>query len=236
LATVRRRRQLTNKFFYSILHRVTRTARALAEPETIAEPRRAAALLHPLRGRILQRAHHPCSATELAAELGLPRQNVTYHLRALHAARLVRRAGRRQKRGFVEQRWVATSQSYVLLPEVLGAMGAAAPTEDTVSTATLLAIAGRMQSELARGAREARAAGKVLPTLSIDAELRFASAAQREAFAVGLRDALARLVAEHTVPARLDDGRAPAGRPYRLVVGSYPVVSAGGRTQGGTSS
>ena len=46
----------------------------MADLNTVYEPARAAILLHPLRLRILELARVPASASELAAQLGLPRQ------------------------------------------------------------------------------------------------------------------------------------------------------------------
>ena len=48
---------------------------AAARPlEAVASTRRANAILHPLRSRLLSMAREPASATELARKLGLPRQ------------------------------------------------------------------------------------------------------------------------------------------------------------------
>ena len=63
-----------------------------------------------------------------------------------------------------------------------------------------------------------------MATLAIDAELRFDSAEQRERFANALRDAVVRVVAEHASPAHADGGTAK-GRPYRLMLGCWPVPS-----------
>ena len=46
-------------------------------------PEQAASMLHPIRRRILETLREPGSASSLAPRLGLPRQKVNYHLRAL---------------------------------------------------------------------------------------------------------------------------------------------------------
>ena len=93
---------------------------ARAAIESVDSPRRASALLNPMRLRLVRMAQEPVSATELARRLGLPRQRVNYHVRELARAGFLRPAGRRRKRNLVEQRYVATARSYVLSPEILG--------------------------------------------------------------------------------------------------------------------
>ena len=51
--------------------------------EVVAEPERAAALLHPARRQLLEALDEPLSAASLAERLSLPRQRVNYHLREL---------------------------------------------------------------------------------------------------------------------------------------------------------
>ena len=54
--------------------------------ETVEDPRAAAALLHPLKARILRLAREPASAAELSRRLDLPRQRVHYHARGPRSA------------------------------------------------------------------------------------------------------------------------------------------------------
>src|SRR5262249_27651458 len=102
---------------------------ARARPDEIAlgrvsTPGRAAALLHPLRLRLLSMARDPASASEMARRLGLPRQRVNYHVRALERAGVLKAAGRLRKRNMIEQRYVATARAFVLSPRILGPVGA----------------------------------------------------------------------------------------------------------------
>src|ERR1700687_4599969 len=90
------------------------------ELECVVDGRRAAALLDPLRSKILTLARQAASATALGARLGLPRQRVNYHVRELYRAGLLKRAGRRRKRNMFEQRYVASARGYILSPELLG--------------------------------------------------------------------------------------------------------------------
>src|SRR5215470_18328011 len=136
--------------------------------ECVADPRRAQALLHPLRARILRLAATPTSATEIAGRLRLPRQRVNYHVRKLADRGFLRRAGRQRKRNMVEQRYVASARSFVLAPEVLGGVAADwRRIEDTASAAFLLALMGQVQSDVSRARAGAEAEGQRLSTMSI---------------------------------------------------------------------
>jgi Helix-turn-helix domain len=197
----------------------------LPDVETITDGVRAAVLVqHPLRPRILSLAREPASATQIAAVLGEARQKINYHVRQLHRAGLLKPAGRRKKRNMVEQRFVATARAYVLAPQLVGPLAAeAAQVADALSASHLVALASQAQAELATVMEAASAQGKRVATLSLTAELRFDSAAQREGFTHALQSALTRVIAGHSSPVTKRDGSAGAGRPYRLVVGCYPI-------------
>lgn len=198
---------------------------AVSPLEPVREPARAAVLLTPLRLEILRRAREPLSASEIAGQLDLPRQRVNYHVKELARARFLRKASRVRRRNFYEQRYRASAGSYLLAPEVLGpvAAGLEQP-EDRASAGFLLAATARLQQEVCRAAELAAAGGKRLATLTLDADLRFESAAQRRRFTRALRDAVAEVIAEHSEPAVTAGGEPDSGRPYRLVVGCHPVV------------
>jgi DNA-binding transcriptional ArsR family regulator len=197
----------------------------------VQEAGRAVALLHPLRLRILEALREPDSAAGLARRLRMPRQKVNYHVRELARARFLERAGQRRRRNMIEQRYVASARAYVLAPELLGRMGADwRRAEDAFSTSYLLGLAAQMQSELGRASQEAGAQGKRLSTLSLSSEFRFESAAQRAKFAEELQKAVVDVVGRFASPAKLEDGGAGAGRPYRLILGCYPVPPATGKT------
>jgi hypothetical protein len=201
------------------------TAFDISDVETITEGPQAAVLVqHPLRPRILSLAREPASATQIAAVLGEARQKVNYHVHQLHRAGLLKPAGRRKKRNMVEQRFVATARAYVLAPQLVGPLAAeAAQVADALSASHLVALASQTQAELATVMQAAGAQGKRVSTLSVSAEIRFESAEQREEFARALQSALTKVIAEHSAPATRRDGTAGTGRPYRLVVGCYPI-------------
>jgi len=196
--------------------------------ELLSSTASAAAVLHPLRQRILESLAEPDSAAGVARRLRLPRQRLNYHVRELARAGLLRRAGRRRKRNMYEQCYVATARGYALSPELLGRLGAdPRRVEDTFSAAYLLALAAQLQAELGRASREATAQGKRLTTLSMNSEFRFESAGQRAEFARALEAAVVDVIGRFASPAQRADGAAGAGRPYRLVVGCYPVPPRG---------
>ena len=211
----------------------TRPPQAAAAPagssvDLVREPARAAVLLHhPLRLKILAALAEPDSATGVARRMNLPRQTVNYHVRELARARFLARAGRRRRRHLFEQCYVATARGYVLSPELLGKLAAdPAQVADTFSAKYLLGLASKIQAELAHSAELAAAAGKRLATLSINTEVRFTSPEQRAAFSEELQRAIVEVTGRHSSPFAKPDGSAAEGRPYRLIVGCYPIPPA----------
>ena len=196
--------------------------------DLVREPARAAALLHhPLRLKILAALMEPDSAAGVARRMNLPRQTVNYHVRELARARFLARAGRRRRRHLYEQCYVATARGYVLSPELLGKLAAdPAQVADTFSAKYLLGMASKLQSELARSVELSAATGKRLATLSINTELRFTSPEQRAAFTAELQRAIVDVVGRHSSAFSNADGSAAEGRPFRLVVGCYPIPLA----------
>jgi len=182
--------------------------------QVIDDPAAAAVALDPIRARLLAELAEPGSAASLAPRVGITRQKVNYHLRALESHGLVHLTEERKRGGITERVLQATAASYVVSPAALGATGAdPAKTADHLSAGYLLAVAGRIVREVGTLARLADAAGKRLPTMVVDTEIRFRSADERAAFADDLTAAVLDLVARY----HHDDGR-----PHRLVVAAHP--------------
>lgn len=197
------------------------------ELECVAELPRAAVLLHPLRLKILRSFDEPKSATDVAGELRMSRQQVNYHVQRLARARFLRKAGRRQKRGLRDQCFVQNARSLLVLPQVLGPLAPSpAATRSTLSAAYLLTLTAVVQKELGLALGEADAAHQPLATLAIDTELRFTSPAQRAEFTAALHAAITDVVARHSSPMRTASGARAPGRPHRVVVGAYPIPAA----------
>src|SRR6187200_858816 len=88
--------------------------------EVIEDPATATVALEPVRSRLLSELAEPASAATLAARVGLTRQKINYHLRALEAHGLVQLAQERKWGGLTERLLVATAASYVVSPNALG--------------------------------------------------------------------------------------------------------------------
>lgn len=189
-----------------------------------AHAQAAVLLYHPLRLRILGALRTPDSATGVARRMNLPRQTVNYHVRELARAKLLSRAGRRRRRRMYEQCYVATARGYVLSPELLGKLAAdPAQVADTFSANYLIGLASKVQIELGHVVALAAKERKRLATLSINTELRLTSAEQRAAFTAAIQKAIVETVGRFSSPFLRLDGSPGAGRPFRLVVGCYPI-------------
>jgi DNA-binding transcriptional ArsR family regulator len=188
------------------------------EVEVIESPAAATVALDPVRSRLLAELAQPASAAALAGRLGLPRQRVHYHLRALEAHGLVEQADTRKWGGLTERRLVASASAYVVSPAALGpAASTPARTADRLSASYLVALAARVVREVGELVRAAFATGQRLATLSIDTEIRFRTAAERAAFSQELAASVADLTA------RYHDATATGGRLHRLVVLAHPL-------------
>lgn len=190
----------------------------MLDVDVIDDPATAVVALEPVRSRLLAELAGPASAAELAGRVGMARQKVNYHLRALEAVGLVEVAEERRWGGLTERRLVATAASYVVSPAALGPVAADPGREsDRLSASYLVALAARAVREVGTLMRGARASRKRLATLSIDTEIRFRSAEERAAFSAELSHAVA------TLAARYHDANAPGGRAHRLVVLAHPL-------------
>ncbi|KYF73004.1 helix-turn-helix domain-containing protein [Sorangium cellulosum] len=190
----------------------------MLDVDVIDDPAAATAALEPVRNRLLSELAAPASAATLATRLGIARQKINYHLRALEAHGLVRVAGTRKWGGLTERLLVASAASYVVSPRALGPVAADPQrTADRLSASYLIALGARVVREVSDLLRLSREADKHLATLSIDTEVRFRSPAERAAFTGELTRAVTSLVA------RYHDESAPGGRPHRLVIVAHPT-------------
>jgi len=194
----------------------------------IEDPQAAEVSLDPTRARLLAELSEPRSATMLAARVGLPRQKVNYHLRALERHGLVELVEERRKGNVTERVMRATAASYVISPLALAPVQpdpSRAP--DQLSARWLLAVAARLVRDVGTLVTGAAAARKPVATFAIDGEVRFASAADRAAFAQELAGAVTALVGKYH-----DEG-ADGGRDHRVVVAVHPSITGGNAPSGG---
>src|SRR3954468_13771086 len=142
--------------------------------QVIDNPSAATVALEPMRSRLLSELAAPASAATLAARVGLARQKVNYHLRALEAHGLVELAEERRWGGLTERLLVATAGSYLVSPSALGPVAVDPAREiDRLSASYLIALGARVIREVSDLVGRAREVGKRLATLSVDTEVRF---------------------------------------------------------------
>ena len=178
----------------------------------------AAALLDPTRQQLLAHLREPDSATGLARRLKLPRQRINYHLKVLEGAGLVELVEERRKGNCLERVVRATARAFIISPEALGELGPSAElAADRLSSAYLIAAAGRVIRDVAVLEDKAKREGKRVATLTLETDVRFASTEARAKFAEELTDAVARIAA------RYHDDRAPGGRRFRLLTAVHPA-------------
>lgn len=168
-------------------------------------------IFRPTRLRVLRALGEPATAAGVARALGIPRQQVAYHLQALRADGLVETVEERRKGNVVERLLRSTTRAYLVAPDVLEALGGEPDAvRDRFSSTYLVAAAASAIREVAAG----RARGRVR-TLTLQADVRLASAAARKAFAEDLANAVAKVVSRH------HDAAAPAAGRHRLLVGAW---------------
>src|SRR5436309_1060500 len=112
-----------------------------------------------------------------------------------------------------------TASSYVISPAALAAVQPdPARSPDRLSARWLLAVAARLVRDVGLLVTGAAKAKQRVATFALDGEVRFASAADRAAFAEELTTAITTLVGKY------HDETAEQGRPYRMVVAVHPSV------------
>jgi DNA-binding transcriptional ArsR family regulator len=191
---------------------------SMLDVEVIDDPAAATVALEPMRSRLLSELAEPASAATLSSRLGIARQKINYHLRALEAHGLARLAGKRRWGGLTERLLVASAASYVVSPSALGPVAADPDRNaDRLSAGYLISLAARIVREVSALFRRSTELNKRLATLSLDTEIRFRSASERAAFSSDLTKAITTLVA------RYHDAAAPGGRAHRLVIVAHPL-------------
>src|SRR3954469_2557301 len=117
--------------------------------QVIDDPAAATVALEPMRSRLLSELVAPASAATLATRVGLARQKVNYHLRALESHGLVRLAEQRKWGGLTERLLVATASSYVISPRAMGPVALDPDREvDRLSASYLIALGSRVVREV----------------------------------------------------------------------------------------
>ena len=183
----------------------------------VDDVRRARTLLRGPRLRLLEELRErPDSATGLAERLGMPRQTINYHLRQLEQSGLVELVEERGHGRCVERVVAPAAAAFTLSPATLGALAPRSrDVDDRSSAAYLAARAG----EIVRDVGTLLAGSEPVPTLTLETQIRFASAKERAAFARDLQRAVERLVT------RYHDDRAGGERKFTLLVAAHPEAA-----------
>jgi DNA-binding transcriptional ArsR family regulator len=176
------------------------------------------ALADPVRRQILQHLTSPGSAASIARQLGLPRQRIRYHMRELEKHGFVELLREDRKRGCIERVMRRTSESIVLAPDSLTADKLHPHTvRDRFSSLYLIALTSQMLREVTAAQVGAKVDDKLLPTFSLQVDVRLATQQDKNAFAEELGREIARLAVKYHQP------QSRGGRSFRVIVGSYPA-------------
>ena len=184
--------------------------------DVVGETKRAQVLLHPTRLAILEALEAPGSASKLAKRLDASRQRLNYHLRELEAAGLVRLTEERRRGSVCERIYRRAGDTYAISATALGNLGTSPErVADHRSSAYQIAVASQAITDIAKLLEGAEAAGKRLPTLTLDGVVAFASPDSRRRFAEELTETVAELVRKY-------HAESAEARVYKLYVGAYP--------------
>jgi len=182
------------------------------------------ALADPIRRQILQHLNSPGSAASIARVLGLPRQRIRYHMRKLERHGFVELLREDRKRGCVERVMRRTSESIVLAPDSLTCDKLHPQSvRDRFSDLYLIALASQMLREVTAAQVGTKVDDKLLPTFSLQVDVRLATQQDKNAFAEELGREIARLALKYHQP------QSRGVRSFRVIVGSYPAPAPAGR-------
>jgi hypothetical protein len=144
---------------------------------------------------------------------------VNYHLRTLERHGLITLTEERRRGNMTERVLRATAAAYVISPAALHAVEPdPSRSPDRLSAYWLLSLASKLVADVGTLLTGAARAKQRLATFAMDGEVRFATPADRAAFAEELSAAVAGLVA------RYHDEAAPDGRRHRIVFAIHPSV------------
>jgi len=180
----------------------------------VDEQQRVRTLLRGPRIRLVEALRERAdSASGLALRLGMPRQTINYHLRQLEQAGLVELVEERGHGRCVERVLAPAAAAIAVSPSALDTL--APRSEDVRDRASAEYLAARA-GEVVRDVGRLLKAHELSPTLTLETQIRFASAEDRAGFARELQEAVATLVS------RYHDSGAEGGRTFTLLVAAHP--------------
>lgn len=191
---------------------------AAARVEVLDDPEQVAALAHPLRVAILDALRTPGSAAGAARALGETRQKVNHHVKALLDAGLLRPEGERRNGNFVEQLYQSVASSFMVSPRLAcGGDRRVDALRSQVPLEHLTELGERVQRDAIELLDRAAFDGEEIPSLSVEASVRFPDEASRAAFMEEYLDVLEPLLRKHG---------AREGGAFRVVTAVYPERTA----------
>ena len=177
-------------------------------------PEQVAALAHPLRVALLDALREPDSAAGAARRIGESRQKVNHHVKALLDVGLVRLVGERRNGNFVEQLYEAVASTFMVTPRLactderrVDALRAQLPLEH------LVLLGERVQRDAIELLDRAAFDGEDVPSLSLEADVRFADDAARAAFLEEYLELLKPLLKKYGTR---------KGAPFHVALAVYP--------------
>jgi DNA-binding transcriptional ArsR family regulator len=172
-----------------------------------------AAVVHPVRRRVLAEIAEPASATEVAKRLSIKPQLANYHLRALAEVGLAREVELRQRRNLVERRYQALARSFVLSTALPLTEEQQRRLASSVTLQALVTSADEIRADALRllDERDDAVAGA-----AIEIEVELGEQADRAAFVGALSAAIARAAEPYR-------GRSGSGlTAYRVRIAIHP--------------
>jgi DNA-binding transcriptional ArsR family regulator len=179
----------------------------------VEDPETAQVVSHATRLEVLRALETPASAAAVARAIGQTRQNANYHLKELERVGLVERVGERRTGNFVETLYRARARTVMLSPRLIGGPRHAQALADQVSLEKLVRLGERLGRDATVLLDRAAFEGAAIPSASIEAEVRFASVADRQAFVDEYLATLAALTERYA---------SRSGEPYRIAAAAYP--------------
>ncbi|MBI3973729.1 MAG: helix-turn-helix transcriptional regulator [Chloroflexi bacterium] len=183
-----------------------------------------AALLHPVRRRILAALAEPASPAEVARKLEIAPQVANYHVRALEAAGLAHEVETVQKRNLLEHRFRAIARSFTLSTALPLTDRQRRQLQSDVALQQLVAAGDAIRRDALR-LLETPAEGKVAvagahAAAALEIEVQLADGADRAVFVRAVTEAIRLAAAPYQ---RRGDERTGEGTRYRLHLAIYPV-------------
>ena len=181
---------------------------------TLSDPEAIHCLSNPARLQVLQSLQEPETAANVARQIGQTRQKVNYHLQELVRVGLAEHCGERRKGNFMEQLYRAVSRRFVISPKFAWDPERVATTIASQASLNHLGQVGeRLQVVAASLMDRAAYDGEHITTATVEAEVAFASAKDREAFMNEYLAAVAPLLRKYA---------RPGGEKYQLAITLYP--------------